>query len=393
MYNLVGYNALQLGRATLLNGKSNYATSYRNEWSLISFFARGTFDFNDRVNLTATVRRDGSSKFGANNKWGTFPSVGAGWTISNEAFMAGNSTLSLLKLRAGWGMTGNSEGIGAYKSISLVGPTSNYYDGAVGDFVPGFGAIQNPNPNLKWEVLTTANIGVDFEFAGGKIQGSLDVYQKKTTGMLFPYSVPVGDSHQYVYNTIIANVGEMTNKGIELTLGTTAIRTADFQWNTRVVGSFYKNEITSLQSADFGVGVIRYNAFGGRGLSDVFASRLREGHPLGEFYIPTFAGFGTDGKVLMNAEDGGSPTNDYTKAHLSEKGQAQPRVTASWGEHIYIQAFRPVVPASWCVWQQDHEQPSFEPGDPRINSPDEHVEGNIQLPYKLRRKSAFQPLA
>jgi len=332
LYPLIGYDNLSLGKATLLSGKSSYTQSYRNEWSLISFFARGTFDFNDRFNVTATVRQDGSSKFGANNKWGTFPSVGAGWTISNESFMAGQTALSLLKLRLGYGTTGNSEGIGAYKSIALYGPRGNYYDGGVGNFVPGMGPVQNANPNLKWEVLTTANIGLDFEFGGGKWQGSIDVYQKTTKDMLFPYTVPVGDAAhpEYIFPTIIANVGEMTNKGIELTLGTTAIRTSNFQWNTRIVGSYYQNTIKNLNSGDLGVGVIRYNAFGGRGLSDVFASQLRPGHPLGEFYIPTFAGFAEDGKVLMVAKDGGDPTTDYSKALLSEKGQAQPRVNASW---------------------------------------------------------------
>lgn len=335
-YALYGYNALQLGRATLLNGSTSYVSSYKNEWKLISFFARGTLDLNDRFNFTGTVRRDGSSKFGANHKWGVFPSVSGGWTISNESFLAGNSTLSMLKLRAGWGQTGNSEGINPYTSLGLFGATGTYYDGTVGDFLPGVGAIQNANPNLKWEVVEQANIGLDFELLGGKLQGTLDVYNKTTKDMLFNYSVAIGANnpdfpgHPYTANSILRNAGSMSNKGIELSLRTTVVRTADFTWNTSVVGSFYKNTITSVSSPGFENGIIRYNAFGGRGLSNVFASQLREGHPLGEFTIPRFAGFDASGNVTMVAADGGAPTTDYTKALLYDAGQSQPRVTTAW---------------------------------------------------------------
>jgi len=335
-YELLGYNNLGLGRATLINGSTTYVSSYKNEWKLISFFARANFDYNDRFNLTATVRQDGSSKFGANSKWGTFPSVSGGWTLSNEAFLAGNSFLSLLKLRVGWGQTGNSEGITAYKSLGLTGPSGTYYDGAAGNFLPGYGASQNGNPNLKWEVLEQTNIGLDFEFLGGKVQGTLDVYNKVTKDMLFNYFVSVGadnpdfPGHPYASPSIVRNSGSMSNKGIELSVGTTPVRTADFNWNTRVVGSFYKNTITSVSTPGIENVIIRYNPFGGRGLSNVFASQLREGHPLGEFLIPQFAGFDPAGAVTLVAADGGAPTTDYTKALLYEAGQSQPRVTASW---------------------------------------------------------------
>jgi iron complex outermembrane receptor protein len=239
------------------------------------------------------------------------------------------NTVSLLKLRVGWGQTGNSEGIGPYRSIALYGTKGTYYDGGVGDFVPGYGIVQNTNPNLQWEVLQQFNVGLDFEILDGKIQGTIEAYDKKTSEMLFNYTVPA-DGVKYFTNTITANVGEMSNKGLELSLGSTIVQNNSFAWNTRVIGSINKNRVGSLSDEELSVGVIRYNPFGGRGLSDVFASQMKEGHPLGEFLIPGFAGFDTNGNVTLVAADGGSPTTDYTKAQLYEKGSAQPKVTLAW---------------------------------------------------------------
>lgn len=338
VYQLIGYNNLGLGRGTLLSGSTSYTSSYKSEWTLISFFGRGNLNLDNKYNLTATVRRDGSSKFGANNKWGLFPSVAAGWTISNESFMSGASTLSMLKLRVGWGQTGNSEGIDPYKSLPLTGPKgSPYYDGAIGDFVPSYGAIQNYNPDLKWEVLQQTNVGLDFELFEGKIQGTVEVYDKRTKDMLFNFTVPAGT--QYQYDHITANVGEMSNKGIELSLGASVLKTNALSWHTSVVGSTYKNEIVSLHSGNFGVGVIRYNPFGGRGLSNVYASEIREGHPLGEFLIPQFAGFDPSTGSVLLVKEGGGTTTDYTEAHLFEKGDGLPRKTLSWINNFQVGKF------------------------------------------------------
>ncbi|MEO8471077.1 MAG: TonB-dependent receptor [Chryseolinea sp.] len=329
LYNAFGYNNLGQGRATLLNGSTGYVSSYKNNYKLISFFARGNLNLQDKYNFTATVRRDGSTKFGANNKWGIFPSVSAGWTITNEAFMGQSNVLTNLKLRGGWGQTGNSENLKPYGSLLLYGQSGTYYDGAIGDFVPGYAAIQNANPNLKWEVVEQTNIGLDFELWGGKLSGSLDAYDKRTKDMLYIFNVPL-DGVKYVTNQITSNTGTMSNKGIELSLRTTAVQNGKFTWNTSLVGSFYRNKIVSLNAGEFNAGIIKYNPFGGRGLSNVFASQLRAGRPLGEFYIPEFSGFDAGGNVTLVAEDGGPATTDYSKAHLFNKGGAQPVMTLAW---------------------------------------------------------------
>jgi iron complex outermembrane receptor protein len=329
-YDLFGYNNLGRGNGTLLFGRSDYVFSYKNSWKLISFFSRATFNFLDKYNVTATIRRDGSSKFGENNRWGIFPSFAAGWTISNEPFLQDNNVLNYLKLRAGWGQTGNSEGIRPYNTLRLLGPASNYYDataGQSGDFVPGYGYTQNENPDLKWEVLEQTNIGLDFTLFD-KVTGTIDVYNKNTRDMLYPFRVPAGG--RFVFSSIVANAGTMRNQGIELSLGADVVSTDKFNWNTRLVGSYNENTIVSLNSGDFNVGIIRYNNFGGRGLSNVFASELRPGRSLGEFLIPQHAGFDEDGKMLFVAKDGAEPTTDNSKAELVESGVALPRYTGAW---------------------------------------------------------------
>ncbi|GAB4054754.1 SusC/RagA family TonB-linked outer membrane protein [Spirosoma litoris] len=340
----VTYDNLGLGSGTLVNPANNYAVSNRNQSKLISFFGRATLNLNDRYNVTATLRRDGSSKFGANNKWGMFPSVGAGWTITNEKFFPKSNTLNFLKLRAGYGQTGNSEGIAPYNSIQLYGQKGTYYDGSLGDFLPGYGITQNANPNLKWEVLTTTNVGLDFQLIGGRFSGTLEYYNKLTKDMLYPYSVPA-DGVTYFTPVILANVGSMRNSGVEFSFGGDVIQKGAFSWNARAVAAYNKNTIVSLSNDQFSNGLVRFNPFGGRGLSDVYASYLTPGQPLGEFNnVPTFVGYNSTGQVLLKAGSGDTPVTDVSKADAAvavaagsplKQGNPQPFLNAS-----FINTFR-----------------------------------------------------
>ncbi|MFT4031438.1 MAG: TonB-dependent receptor [Siphonobacter sp.] len=339
---------LGLGSGTLISPSNNYATSYRNQTKLISFFGRGMLNLADKYNLTATVRRDGSSKFGANHKWGVFPSVGAGWTISNESFLAGKNFLNYLKLRAGWGQTGNSEGINPYNSLLLYGQSGTYYDGSVGDFLPGYAITQNANPDLKWEVLQTTNVGFDFQLLKGRFSGTIEYYNKLTKDMLFNYNVSA-DGVNYFTNTILANVGSMKNSGIEFSLGGALIEKGKFSWNANLVLSYNKNKIVSLSNSKYQTGQIRFNAFGGRGLSDVYASYLTPGRPLGEFNnVPTFAGFDDDGNVLMKSGTGGDPVTDVSTSDASvaaaagnpiNQGNPQPFLTGAFSNTFRYKNF------------------------------------------------------
>ncbi|WP_031530602.1 SusC/RagA family TonB-linked outer membrane protein [Dyadobacter crusticola] len=326
----LGFDNLGLGSGSLILPKTGYVSSYRNRTSLASFFGRGTLNFNEKYNLTATLRYDGSSKFGANNKWGLFPSVAGGWTISDESFFPKSEAFNYLKLRASWGKTGNSEGLVPYQSLQLYGPTTSYYDGSINNFLPGYAITQNTNPNLKWEVVSQTNIGLDFQLANGRFSGSIDVFDKKTNDMLYKYSVPA-DGVKYFTNFIWANVGSMSNKGIELSFGGNVVEKDNFTWNSRVTGSYIKNSIINLKSDDFDSGIIRFNAFGGRGLSNVFASVLTPGLPLGAFNnVGHFVGFDEKGQMLLQAANGERPVTNPDSAQRGFKHNPQPYITGAW---------------------------------------------------------------
>lgn len=325
----LGYNNLGLGAGSLILPKTTYTSSYRNKTSLASFFGRGTLNFNEKYNLTATLRYDGSSKFGANNKWGLFPSVAGGWTVSDESFFPKSAAFNYLKIRASWGKTGNSEGLIPYQSLQLYGPTTSYYDGSIGNFLPGYAITQNTNPNLRWEVVSQTNLGLDFQFVNGRFSGTIDLFNKETSDMLYKYSVPA-DGVKYFTNSIYANVGSMRNKGIELSFGGAIIENDNFTWTSRLVGSLIRNEIINLKSDEFDSGIIRFNAFGGRGLSNVFASILEPGLPLGTFNnVGHFVGFDDKGQMQLQAADGGAPVTDPAKAQLGFKDNPQPFLTGA----------------------------------------------------------------
>lgn len=325
----LGYDNLGLGAGSLILPSSGYTSSYRNRTSLASFFGRGTVNLNDKYNVTATLRYDGSSKFGANNKWGLFPSIAGGWTISDEDFFPKSDAFNYLKLRASWGKTGNSEGLAPYQSLQLYGQSRTYYDGGINNFLPGYAITQNTNPNLKWEVVTQANLGLDFQLANGRFSGAIDLFDKKTSDMLYRYSVPA-DGVKYFANSIYANVGEMSNKGIELSFGGDVVEAGDFVWNSRLVGSFIKNEIVNLKSDEFDSGIVRFNAFGGRGLSNVFASTLTPGQALGTFNtVGRFVGFDEKGQMQLQGEDG-NPVTDPAKAQIGFNDNPQPFLTGAW---------------------------------------------------------------
>lgn len=344
----VTYNNLGLGSGTLVSPSNNYATSYRNQSRLISFFGRAALNLNDKYNVTATLRRDGSSKFGANNKWGMFPSIAAGWTISNESFFPKSNTLNYMKLRVGYGQTGNSEGISPYNSLQLYGQKGTYYNGTIGDFLPGYGITQNANPNLKWEVLSTTNVGLDFQLIGGRFSGTLEYYNKLTKDLLYLYSVPA-DGIKYFANNILANVGSMRNSGFEISFGGDIIQKGSFTWNGRLIAQYNKNNIVSLSNDQFNSGTVRFNSFGGRGLSDVYASYIWPNQPLGEFNnVPTFAGFNSDGLVLLKPAKGDTPVTNVGDADAAaaiaagnplKQGNPQPFLTGAFSNTFRYKHF------------------------------------------------------
>jgi iron complex outermembrane receptor protein len=280
------FEANNLGSGLGIRSNPNLLGSYKNEYKLVSFLARAQYSLLNKYFATVNVRRDGSTKFGDNNKWGIFPSVSVGWALSEEAFLKGNSTIDNLKLRVSWGQTGNSEGIRPLLSKSFYGASGSYFDGAANDFLPAYTIQSNPNPNLKWEINENYGGGIDFSLFKGKLTGNLDVYTRTTKDLLYTVNVP--QEKGYVYPTMLANIGSMKNQGVELSLTYQILENADWNIATTLAASFNKNEIVSLKNDSFAAPdqVFLSTSLGSfiRGTSAVNFSVLQAGRPVGEFY-------------------------------------------------------------------------------------------------------------
>lgn len=290
-------------------------TSSKGTAKLISFFARANYSFKDRYMITATVRRDGSSRFGDNHKWGTFPSVSAAWRITEEPFMENTREwLANLKLRAGYGITGNQAGIGEYKSTMLMGTGGGvYYDDATGSWKQSYGVSQNPNSDLKWESTAQTNLGIDMTLFS-RINVTFDWYMKKTSDLLYTYQVP---TPPFLYSKILANVGDLTNQGVELTLGANIINHKDFTWDANLTLSHNKQTIDKLSNQIYQTDKVYSGSLEGiLGMSNRYSQIIAEGYPLGTFWGPRCEGIGDDGKFLL--------VNDGKEEVL---GNAQPKLS------------------------------------------------------------------
>ncbi len=278
--------ANNLGSGLGIRTNPNLLGSYKNEYKLVSFLARAQYSMANKYFATVNVRRDGSTKFGDNNKWGFFPSVSVGWALNEEAFLKGNSAIDNLKLRVSWGRTGNSEGISPLRSKSFYGPSGTYYDGGTDDFLPAYAIQGNPNPNLKWEVNENYGAGLDFSMFKGKLSGSIDWYTRKTKDLLYVVNAP--QEKGFVFPTILANIGSMQNKGVELSASYQWVDNAKFSFSSTFAGSFNKNKVLSLKNNDFAAPdqVFLQTSLGSfiRGTSAVAFSVLQAGQPVGVFY-------------------------------------------------------------------------------------------------------------
>ncbi|QEC42837.1 SusC/RagA family TonB-linked outer membrane protein [Pseudobacter ginsenosidimutans] len=255
-----------------------------NEWALLSFIGRINYAYKSKYLLTATIRRDGSSRFGDENKYGTFPSASAAWRISEEDFFKDITFVNDLKLRAGYGVTGN-QNIGNYSFASVLQTVQYNFNGTpVNAIVPQ--AI--PNPGVRWEKVEQANIGIDASFLRNRVNVTLDAYLKNTRDMLVPMSVPISTGYSDIVVPSI-NLGHVQNRGIELAVNTKNL-TGEFEWNTSFNVSYNQNRIMSLNDS-----VPLYA--GSIGLNQNLAIQHAGGYPVNEFY-----GFVTSG-IFQNQKE------------------------------------------------------------------------------------------
>ena len=321
------YKANNMGAGTAL--KEGLADMYTNRSSsrYIAFFGRAIWNYKEKYLASVSLRRDGSSRFGKNHKWGWFPAASVGWRISEEPWMKDLQWLSELKLRAGFGVTGNQD-FSNYKSLMLMSTSTSFYYN--GEWINSYAPASNANPELRWERKSEFNVGVDFSFFEGRLGGNLDYYYRLTTDLLYEYNVPVPP---YDYKTLFTNVGSISNTGIELTLYATPVKTRDFVWNTSLVAAHNENKLIKFtneefQNQDYEIGWIATPV-------GAYVQRLIEGESLGSFYAPIWDSVGSDGSdVLKNEFMGKVPT-----AKWSRIGSAYPDVTLGWSNNLKYRAF------------------------------------------------------
>jgi iron complex outermembrane receptor protein len=302
---------------------------------LISDFGRLNYNYKEKYLLQGSIRRDGSSVFGKNNQWGYFPSVGAAWRITQEDFMKDQTIFSDLKLRASYGVTGNASGFNAYTAQFISGNLGTYYYNGVG-LTAAFGPTQAANFDLQWEKTATTNIGVDFTILKGKLNGSIDWYNKNTTGMIYGYRV---DPILVPSGRITANGGSISNKGIELSLSATPVKTNNFSWNTSLNLAHNDNKITKLTNPLFiGGDSVSVSYPEGSGQSGSSLQLLKEGYPLGQFFTLEYAGKNSAG-VSQYVSANGTLTTTPTRADYRYEGNAQPKLVMGWSNTVKYKDF------------------------------------------------------
>ena len=334
-----------LGNGTFINDKDHHAWmgSYKNDSKLVGFFGRISYGYGDKYNALVSIRHEGSSKFGANHKWATFPSVSLGWNIMNEAFMEGTrSWLDNLRLRVGYGVTGITPGDN-YLAQNIY-KFADYGDvlSMDGKWIKTLEVAQNPNPDLKWEVSKEWNFGIDYGFLNNRIHGSLDVYVKTTNDLLFWYNVPMPPN---LYSQTLVNVGDMRNTGIELMIEAIPVQTKDFEWTTTLTASHNKNKLLKLSNDLYETDNFHEEG----GISDPISTEthcMEVGKPLGDFWGLKFVGYDKDGFALVEASDGnGGWTVKQFNANLNNQenrqrlGSGTPKVILGWGNTFRYKDF------------------------------------------------------
>lgn len=298
--------------------------SYKNDAKLIAFFGRVSYDYDGKYLFTASLRHEGSSKFGANHKWGNFPAVSAGWRISQEKFMKNIKWISDLKIRGDYGVTGNQD-FGSYKSLNTMTGFGYYiYNGK---YFQVWGPAKNVNPDLRWEKAKNRNIGIDFSLFKNRFYGSLNYFNRKTEDLLGDYKVSVPP---YLFDNTFVNVGTMKNYGFEFDLNLKAVNTKDFSYDLSFVGTTMQNKFVDFSNSEF-VGQDYYDVVS---TSDPYPfynlQRIEKGQSLGNFYMWKYAGHTTDGEWLVYDKDGEIiRASQATAADRVKVGNGMPKFTMS----------------------------------------------------------------
>lgn len=327
------YNNMGTGEYAKEEGKVLMG-SYKNDCKLIAFFGRVSYDFDGKYMLTASLRHEGSSKFGVDNKWGNFPAVSAGWRISQESFMKDIKWINDLKLRADYGVTGNQD-FGSYNSLNTMTGFGYYFYN--GKYFQVWGPSKNVNPDLKWEKGKNWNIGIDFSLFNNRVYGSFNYFNRKQQDLLGNYKVSVPP---YLFDETFVNVGTMKNTGFEFDINVKAVTTKDFSYDFNVVGATMSNKFVDFSNSQY-VGQDYYDV---AGTSDPYPyfnlQRIQKGKSIGNFYMWKYAGHTTDGEWLVYDKDGDIiRASQASDADRQKVGNGMPKFTMSTSHNFRYRNF------------------------------------------------------
>ena len=314
-HNISAGSALGVGKAEM--------GSYKETSRLISFFGRVMYNFNERYLAAVSLRREGSSRFGENHKWGWFPSASVGWRINKEDFMADYKWINDLKLRVGFGVTGNQD-FDNYKSLIMMGIAGKFFYN--GEWINTYEPTSNPNPDLRWENKQELNAGIDFAIYNNRFSGALDYYYRRSTDLLYTYNVPYPP---YIYPELFTNVGTISNQGIELTVNAIAVKKGSFVWNTTLTFSKNSNKLVKFSNEEFTNKYIETGWLGGA--FPLNAMRVEEGKPLGTFYGPVWLGLDENGYDLFK---NANPIGKVNPEDWEPIGNAYPFCSLGWSNSI-----------------------------------------------------------
>ncbi len=314
----------------LTDGRASMDSSKDPRERLLSLFGRANYSYKDRYMATVSFRREGSSKFGPNNRWGNFWAVSGGWRLSNEAFMRDIRWIDDLKIRLGYGVTGNN-GFGNGYTTRMY--TANDMWPTNGIWQPGYGSVRNINPDLKWEEKSELNVGFDFALFDNRLWGKFDLYYRQVNDMLYNVNAPMPPM---VHDTVMKNIGSLENRGWEFELGGDIVHSKNFRYTSSVRLSHNKTRINRLGDDGFFLDEVTFPSPGNPGT----AVRLQNGLELGQFFIYKYAGLDENGKWLIYDKNNEIvPAIDGSTSNLIAEnkhfvGNAIPKVILSW-DHTF----------------------------------------------------------
>ena len=323
VYDALSYHGIGSG-SYLKDGKANlWAGS--SESTLIGFFGRLNYNYNDMIFASASMRREGSTKFGANKKWGSFPSGSLAWEITKTPFAQGlTQVFQSLKPRVSYGVTGRSD-FGAYQSIATYSTRGAYFIN--NEWINGYAPSLNANPDLEWEKSTAFNVGLDFVALNSRLRGSVEFFDRRSKDLLYNYTAP---QPPFIYNTILVNVGTTKNTGFEVSLDYDVLAKKALNWTTGINWSTGETKLTKLSSDAYQMAYLDLYQKPGPGSSEYFF-RVEEGGKIGQFYGYEHAGIDENGLLLIYDNNGNAvPASQAEPSYKRNIGNGAPKHFLSW---------------------------------------------------------------